>query len=254
MLNSIKKTLKRLSVKIHLPGFLNVGKLYEGIAIEFNRTNEYKNKIVSSIVPNKNMDIDTLEDYNNKYGVPNYLTGTDEEKINRLLEKASLSGNGGLDFLQEQIRLAGFDLYVIENYKVGDIVQFNKFQHSISIQMGSIGSYIDPDDVPGELVVGSPPRGFGKLLLTRFNKFQHSSSVQMGSPDLTATYPQPVQYEITDDPKYWGFYFFLSPFSDRIAVNGEELELDERSWNYLYKLILELKHKRNWCIAQIVVV
>ncbi|PKL40740.1 MAG: hypothetical protein CVV44_03800 [Spirochaetae bacterium HGW-Spirochaetae-1] len=223
MENSITRTLNRLLVKIHLPGFETVRLFLEGLAVEFGRVIEMKNRVLSVVVPNVNMDTDAIEDYNEKYGIPQYLTGTDAQKINRIIERASLVGHGGPEWLEEQIQKAGFALYVHLNLPTDeDELQLGDFQMSSTIQFGSPLTYIDPELVPGELIVGTHPTG--------------------GS------------WIITDDAFYWGYYFFLSPFSDRLAAAGELLELSQQQYNYLYKVITSLKYMRNRCIAQVEIV
>ena len=264
MVNSISNTLKRLSIKINLKGFLNLNYLFDGLSIEFSRLIEFKDIILNSSVPNDNMDEDTIDDYNNKYGIQtNGCSSSD--CIDRIIERASLSGNGGVDFLQEQIRKAGFDLYVIENisgpdqeiqYDDNDLEYSDSIQYDIELDLIDPNEYLDID--LGKLIVGSPSSGAGKLVNAQYSDNQvdgleyNDTDLQYDDPDLDATYPRPVPYQVTTNPLYWNFVFFLSPFADRLAETEDELlSLTTEEYNYLYKLVIALKFQRNWCVAQI---
>jgi len=154
--------------------------------------------------------------------------------------------------LQDQIQLAGFPLYVIENSVLTQNVrQYNTAQYSSSIQYGLTARFTDPDDIPGTLVVGSTPSGIGRAYLNQYGSSQYSADIVYGSLDPNMLNPQPFVYERTDAQAYWGFYFTLSPFSDRVATDESEfLELDSAQFKYLKLLIKQLKLQRNWCILQ----
>lgn len=252
MIGSIKRTLINLFGKIYGFNPITWFPLFmEGIAIEFNRLREYKNIVLSSTVANENMSPYSITDYNDKYGIPQTLTGTDVAKIARIIEKANLNGEPGPDFLEEQLQKAGFQLYVIENLPSDqNIRQWGTFQWSVSNQWGLTSRFIDPDTIDGDLIVGSPPRGAGRIYLYRWGDFQWGDAI-WGTYDPNALNPQPFRYERTDDPRYWGYYFTLSPFSDRVAAGDYEfLEVTQSEYNYLVLLIKQLKLQRNWCILQ----
>lgn len=254
MINAIKNTLLRLSAKIYI---FNPWKWYplllEGITTEFERVREFKDKVLSATVANENMTPDAIDDYNRKYGIPNTLPGTDSEKIMRIIEKASLNGYPGPDWFEEQIQKAGFQLYVHENLpQTTSLLQWNDFQWGPdpSIQWGLTQRFTDPATIPGTLVVGSPPFGAGRLFLTQWGSFQWGD-YQWRTPDPNALNPQPYVYTRTTDPQYWGFYFTLSPFPDRLAVDSSEFAVyTNNEFEYLKNLIIELKVKGLWCILQ----
>ena len=252
MIASIKKTLLRLSGNIFSFDPVNwYPKLLEGLSIEFSRVRDFKNQILNSTVPNDNMYVESIDDYNIKYGIPSTVGGTNQQKIQRIIEKASLTGMPGKDWLQEQIQKAGFELYVIENEVLESSVRrLNTFQLSISNQLGLTARFTDPDLIPGNLIVCSPPSSIGKLILPRLGTFQ-LGQLQIGTTDPNALNPQPFKYVRTDDPKYWGFYFTLSPFPDRVAtLESEFLSMSKNEYEYLKQIIIELKLLRNWCILQ----
>jgi hypothetical protein len=260
MLKAIKRTLLRLSGKIYAFNPLKwYPLLIEGISQEFERFRQYKNIVFNSIVPNDNMDPGSIEDHNNKYGIPQFLSGTDQQKIDRLKEKASLNGFPGREWLQEQIQKAGFQLYVHESEILdSNLQQWGSFQWGTAgVNYGLTARYIDPATTEGVLVVGSPVCGTGRLILNRFGTFQWGTpGSQWGTPDGNALDPQPCQYEISTNELYWWIYFWLSPFPDRLAVDSSEfLEIaTEQEFNYLVDLIIELKLQRNRCILQAKVV
>jgi hypothetical protein len=254
MINAIKSTLWRLCGKIYLFNPITwLPLLLEGIAIEFDRIREYKNIVLSSTVPNDNMSPYCVDDYNTKYGIPNTLPGTDAEKIARIIEKAALNGEPGADWLQDQLQKAGFMLYAIENEPLDiNIVQYSTtIQYSVSQQYGLTQRFVNPDDIDGDLIVGSTPIGAGRIFLYRYGICQYTELNTYGTYDQNALNPQPFIYVRTDDPKYWGFYFTLSPFSNRVAIDESEfLVLSQDEYNYLVLLIKQLKLQRNWCILQ----
>lgn len=253
MLNAIKRTLQRLSGRIYIFNPITYFTLLmEGIAIEIERIRVFKNIVLSAVVPNTNMSTYAIDDYNVKYGIPPTLGGTDAEQISRIIEKANLNGYPGADFLQEQLQKAGYMLYVIENEPQNiNIRQYGNDQYSVSVQYGLTSRFIDPDTILGELVVGSPPFGSGRIYLYRYGVSMYGGDTMYGSNDPMALNPQPYVYERTDDPKYWGYYFTLSPFSDRVATSESEfLTMTNEQLNYLKLLIKQLKLQRNWCILQ----
>ena len=258
--------------------------LIEGIAVEFYRVIDYKDEVLRSVVPNENMSVDSIEDYNVMLGIPNSLSGTNSEKIARIIEKNYFYGFPGKDWLEGQIRKAGYDLYVIENtVQLTNQRQWNDFQFSESVQFGLTERFLNPVLVPGELIVNQPWGGLGRIYTTQygpgsldvydsmygsmqFGDYQYGSvnetiimqygtdGLQYGTPDLTQTYPRAREYELTIDPMYFGFYFFLSPFPDRTAEVGELLELTVDQYIYLRRLVISSKLVRNYCIAQVVII
>ena len=185
--------------------------LYDGLSLELDRVNDFRTLVNKSVVANENMDVSTIEDYEDKYGIDEDVTATDQERIDRIVERAQRDGNGGPDWLQQQIRQAGFDLYVILN----DL------------------PYTDPATVDGFLIASSPNGNIG------------------GTPTIGFAYPLPQPFTITADATKWGYFFFLSPFSDRVATAGERPTITNDEFLFLEKTVLQLKHLRNWCLAQV---
>lgn len=247
---AIARTLRRLNLHSVLLAFPIFGKaLYEGLSLEFERVNEYRDIVTSSVVANDNMDVSTLDDYEIKYGIDYIYTSTYQERIARIIERAGRNGSGGIDWFQDQIQKAGFDLYVILNEKnVSSIPQFGDFQFN-DVQFGGAVLYTDPRTVDGELVVASPNGNIGGQFFN-FGDYQFND-VQFGTLEDGYAYPRPLEYIIGSDPNKWGYTFFLSPFPDRVATSAELLQLSNLELDYLKKTIIQLKHLRNWCIAQV---
>lgn len=200
MLTSIKNTLKRLSAKIF---FFNPTVWYplllEGLSVEFERVRVFKDQVLSATVPHHNMTPDAIYDYNVKYGIPQSLGGTDLQQICRIEEKASLNGEPGPEWFQDQLQRAGFLLYVHENKPLTvNMRQWGTFQWSPdpSVQWGITSRFINPDTILGELVVGSPPAGAGRLFLAQWGAFQWGEAV---NPNIMYL---PLVSDALDDSSY----------------------------------------------------
>ena len=222
--------------------------VYDGISEELGRVNDFRDVVKVSVVPNSNMHPSTIKDNEIKYGIDTIILSTNKERIDRIIEAAQRDGNGGPDWLQEQIQKAGYPLYVILNKIVPDIfAQFGTFQFGTD-QFGGTTSYTNPALVPGQLVASSPNGNIGPLF-TNFGTFQFGT-VNFGSLAPNTANPRPKPFTITTDPNKWGYFFFLSPFPDRLATPSELLQLSDQEFNYLKKLVIKLKHTRNWAIVQ----
>lgn len=248
--SAFRRTLERfLTFPFSITGYLKL--LLSGLATEFSRVDDYKNKVKKSTAPNGNMDDDSVEDYESKYGITVLSGTTIQERVDRIIQRASENGNGGPDWLQEQIRGEGFDLYVIVNTPEAESTfpQFGDFQFN-DVQFGGLVSYIDPRGVDGELITSSPNSNIGGLF-EQFGSFQFGPTVQFGTLVDGAAYPRPAPFVLPSDPDRWGYVFFLSPFENRLAGPSELLSLTNEEWMFLQKLVLQIKFTRNWCIAQI---
>lgn len=247
---AIARTLKRLNLHSIILAFPIFGQaLYEGLSLEFERVNEYRDIVTSSVVANENMDVSTIDDYESKYGIDYIYTSTNGERIARIIERAGRDGSGGIDWFQDQIQKAGFPLYVILNRRnVSSIPQFNDFQFN-DVQFGGAVLYTDPRTVDGELVVAAPNGNIGGQFFN-FGDYQFGTQIQFGTLQDGFAYPRPKEYIIGSDPNKWGYVFFLSPYPDRVATSSELLQLSDLELNYLIKTVIQLKHLRNWCIVQ----
>lgn len=247
---SISNTLRRLNLNIFGVDLLVFGQaLFDGLAEEFDRVNDFKDVVKSATVANENMAKETLDDYEQKYGIVNVSGTSFESRRGRVIERASENGNGGPDWIQQQIRQAGFDLYVhVNEPTVSTSPQFGDFQFN-EVQFGDLVTYTDPRDVSGELIASSPVGNIGGLF-EQFGDHQFSD-VQFGTLISGSAYPRPSTFSIPSDPNRWAYVFFLSPFDDRLATSLELLALSRDELRFLNKLILQIKFTRNWCIAQV---
>ena len=247
---AISNTIRRLNLQsfvMRLPVFGQA--LYDGISEEFNRVNDFRDIVTKSVVPNENMAVETIEDNEQARGIDPDITKTNDERIDRIIEAAQRDGNGGPDWLQDQIQQAGFPLYVILNEKtVFTGFQFGNFQFG-QIQFGSSITFTDPRNVDGELIASSPNGNIGGQF-ENFGNFQFGTT-QFGKLLEGFAYPRPKPFRITSDPNRWGYFFFLSPDPAGIVGPGDLLGLTQKEFDDLKKLVIQLKHVRNWAIAQV---
>lgn len=252
--DSIATTARRIGSvgKILLgPG---VRKLYEGIAVEFGRVSEYKDIVKCATVPNQNLCPESLDDLESKYGISAYGESTEQERIDRIVERATMFGSGGADWLEAQIQAAGFPLYVVENVATPGIeTQMGEdTQMDITTQMGTLPSRIDPSTVPGILITSSPNRpGGGVIDAASQLGAQMGPQMQMGALSEDYSYPQPATRGIPTNATLWGGVFFLSPIEGRVATEDEMLYISDERARYLIKLVMQIKYLGRWCIAQV---
>ncbi len=251
MREAIARAIKRLNLQSVVLKFPIFGKaLYEGLSQEFGRVNDFKDIIKSSVVPNDNMSVDTLDDYEKKYNLRTDPLFSDQVRIDKIIERAARNGNGGSEWLQQQIRKAGFDLYVIENEKnTSTGAQFGDFQFGTE-QFGGLVTYTDPRNIPGEIMASSPNLTIGGQFVS-FGDFQFGDGTQFGTLIEGKSYPVPMPFDIPATPNYWGYVFFISPFPDRLATEIELQALSDSQLATLKKIVIELKHARNWAVVQV---
>lgn len=252
--DKIARTIRRLNlhgVIMKLPIFGQA--IYDGLSLEFERVDDFRNLVNNSVVANVDIYDSTIEDYELKYGITPISTDDNDSRKDKILQKAQRDGSGGIDWLQDQIRSAGFDLYIhLNDPSVSTVPNFGNFQFG-QIQFGGTISYLDPRTVTGEIIASSPNGNIGTQFQS-FGAFQFGSAVQFGQPEENTANPRPRQFEITSDSTRWGYFFFLSPFEDRLAEANELLGLTNEEWNYLRKLVMQCKFLRNWAIAQIEII
>ena len=251
MREAIARALRRLnlqSVVMSLPVF---GKaLYDGLSEEFGKVNDFKNIVKSAVVANVNMDISTLEDYEKKYNLRVDTLFDDKARIDKIIERASRNGNGTALWLQQQIQKAGFPLYVIENSKdFSTGAQYGDFQFGTE-QYGGLVTYRDPRNIPGEIMASSPNGNVGGQYIS-YGDFQFGPQVQFGTLLPNTSYPVGAGFNIPATPDSWGYVFFISPFPDRLATEIEMLSISKSQLATLKKIVIELKHARNWAVVQV---
>jgi len=241
------KLLKSLSNTGRWFSGRNLNALYEGLSIEFERLRVAKTQVYNSSVPNAGMSADSIADYADKYGM-RYLSGTDDAKIQKIISRAALSGASGAGWLQHQIQADGFPFYVHENFPVPESISQMGNEEMGDAEMG--GDVLNnPADIPGVLVVNSP------YLRSDYGDNQ-MGELEMGSAEMGGTqrglYPYVVEYQSgVPISLYWGLFFFLSPFADRLAENDSELlALSNEAYKYLYETVIELKPANTWAIIQ----
>ena len=235
---SIARTLKRLLLGGRVSsGVTWLPRLLRGLSKEFARVNDLKNIVLRAAVPSRDLPVETLDDLEEKYGIEPIANATDDERRNRIIERARPDGNGGPDWLQEVVQQAGFLLYVLPNGRIPQTrVQYGGTRYSRFTFYGFTPAAAFPGFVPGEIVTSSPMQ-----------------KDPLSDPtDPTRSYPQPQAPTISPLPATWNRYIFLSPFPDRLASDSTELlsiSLDE--WRYLRRLVVSTKYRRDWAMVQV---
>ena len=254
--DSISKTLRRIGNVGKILMGEGVRKLYDGIAVEFGRVAEYKDIVKRATVPSPSLCPEALDDLESKYGVSSYGESTEQERIDRIVERGTLFGSGGPGWLEAQIQAAGFPLYVVENVPTPGIqTQFGEdTQFDDSTQFGELPSRIDPRTVPGVLITSSPNRPGGGVVAesSQFGtSTQFGASTLLGTLDEDYSYPQPAERTLPGDATLWGGVFFLSPIKGRVATEDEMLFISDERARYLEKLVMQIKYIGRWCVAQV---
>ena len=251
---AIEKTLQRIGTVAKVSG-QNVRAVWAGLSKEFARFVEYRDIVKSASVPSEFLCIEALDDLEDKYGLPQAEEMTDEERIARVVERASIRGSGGIDWLEAQIQAAGFPLYVIENSPMpAEDTQFGEdIQFSPTTQFGVMPKRIDPLTVSGILITSSAyAAGSGRMATeSQFGIGMQFGTSFFGTRDHNYIYPQPRERQIPQDTQKWSRFFFLSPFPDRLASIDELLLLSIEKIRYLEKLVQTIKYLHLWCIAQV---
>lgn len=251
---SIAKTTRRIGNIGKLLLGPGVRALYDGMAEEFGRVSEYKEIVRCATVPSLNLCPEAIDDLESKYGISSYGDSTEQQRIDRIVERATLFGSGAAGWLQQQIQAAGFPLYVVENTPTPGIpTQMGPdTQMDITTQMATLPSRIDPSTVPGILITSSPNRKGGGVIAPGSQiGIQMGPNTQMGTLDEDYSYPQPALRNRPTDATLWGAVFFLSPIAGRLATEDEMLYLSDERIRYLEKLIMQIKYLGRWCIAQV---
>ena len=257
MIDMITRTLSRyiLSVSSMIGGSW-IGRLAEGLAVEYSRLLAFRDKVYCAALPSDNLCPEAMDDLERKYGIGMFSDATSDERKARILERASLYASMGPDWLQDQIQRAGFPLWVVENNPALVTVQtqFGDQQFDQTTQFGIMPDRVDPSSVEGALITSSA-NDRGGFAASEFSQFgsvmQFGDAVQFGSPDSKYAYPLPTKRVLPTNPAEWGRIFFLSPVEGRLATESEMLYLSEDQIAYLTRLVTQLKPLRMWCIAQV---
>jgi len=252
--DSIAQTIRRIGLAGGILGGPTIRKLWQGLSKEFGRVWDYLGLVESATVPSPETAIETLSDLEDKYGLPAAEEMTDDERITRLVERASQYGSGGAGWLQQQIQAAGFPLYVIENSpRPAEETQFGDVQFSPTTQFALMPKRVDPLTVPGVLITSSAySAGAGRMATeSQFGVGMQFGSSFFGTRDPNYIYPPPRERQIPTDTQKWARFFFLSPFPDRLASIDEMLLLSSEKIRYLTQLVQTIKYLHLWCIAQV---
>lgn len=255
--DAITNTLVRLgNVADGLLGGPQWRALLSGLSAELGRISDYRDTVLSAVIPSEALPVAALDDLEAKYGLTYLQDLSDDARIARLIERASVDGSGGPAWLQATIQAAGFPLYVIENTpQLAAQTQYGEdTEYGTGTQYEALPKYVDPRTIAGQLITSSPSRRSGPRIAGSSQYIattQYGASTQYGTRDSAYSYPQPATRQLPSDPQKWSKIFFLSPFADRLAASSELLYLSDGQIQYLKRLVMQIKYLRNWCIAQI---
>lgn len=251
--SAIARTLQRIGTVAGIFG-KNVSAIWRGLSKEFGRFIDYRDLVKCATVPSENLCVESLDDLERKYGLPDAEEMTDDERVARIVERASIRGSGGIDWFEAQIQAAGFPLYVIENSpKPSVATMFGDEQFSSTTQFGLMPKRIDPLTVPGILITSSANSpGAGRLVsASQFGIGMQFGSSFFGTVDPNYVFPQPSNRQLPTDTQKWSRVFFLSPFPDRLATIDEMLLLSQEKIRYLTQLVQTIKYLHLWVVAQV---
>jgi hypothetical protein len=198
-----------------------------------------------------------LSDLEKEFGLNPLDTATEEERRQSLLTtKTSNDGNGSNDFVETQLRDAGFDVYVHDNNPPVDPDIF--LEQNFRMVANGPAAFAGNDEalageIGGELLVNGAQYTQEPAYIMQAN----GSIAYAGNDDAIAgRYDAlsriPVEYTVPADSGYWGLIFFVGGQATRDPITGEitaiasaEVPVARRS--ELRTLILRFKPLHSWC-------
>jgi len=164
-------------------------------------------------------------------------------------------GGQGKDYIQSILRAAGFDVYVHEN---NPPVDPDIFLNSIPIMIAKgVNAYAGRSDAfagrtGGELLVNGPILTNAPLYLSVCG----NPNQCCGNDLACCQYFEKIKttdkiYQITDDPDYWGYFFFIGGEATRDPITFELLTITNaiipaQRKEEFKRLILKLKPAQSW--------
>lgn len=194
-----------------------------------------------------------LIEWCDEFGLVHFPPGNDEQR-QAIAGEWKATGGQGRDYIQQVLRDAGFDVYVHEN---NPPVDPDIFLNAIPVMVcGGFNAYAGRADAfagrtGGELLVNSP------IYTNEINISSVAGNIDMscGNTRACCRYFDSMKliekiYTITDDPDYWGFFFFIGgPATRNVNHELETIENalipSERKDEFKRK-ILQLKPAESW--------
>jgi hypothetical protein len=260
-------TLSRVVIDSNLPdgSAHNIAKgedldlFWEGIA----DSQEIVRIRLKSLANQRNPDkTDMLEDLEREYGFKNDDRLTDAERRARLKTKQTAGTNTATeDYLQKQLRDAGFDVYVYQNDPAVDpdiflqgnfnlqLAASNAFTGRVDAFLGQVGGFLIVNGISGVTVTDyksvAGPGGFcgrSDIFCGRFDGSRRD----------------PVVYEVPTESGYWPTIFFVGGDATRDGTGAiTEIEIAEipafRRPEF-EEIILRYKPLKTWAAAIVVYV
>lgn len=222
----------------------------EGLTALPNDFRTYIDKIWLDIFPDTTRSIELWEE---QWGINN-SGKTDDQRRMSLASQWRLTGGQDVNYIQDTLRIAGFDVYVHENNPPVDPDNF--LSGVFVMQAGGPNAYAGRSDAyagktGGELLVNGPIVTNSPLTLSVSNH----GNMHSGHSLAISGYFEELQaidkiYQITDDVDLWGYFFFVGGAATRnsshelTAIDYATI-IPEREQEFK-QLLLKIKPAHSW--------
>jgi len=224
---------------------------FEALTVIPGDFRDYIHQIFLDIFPSTTREI---EKWREQFGLI-YFPSDSAEQIETLNSEWQATGGQGADYIQSVLRAAGFDVYVHEN---NPPVDPDIFLNSIPIMVcKGLNAYAGRDDAfagrtGGDLLVNGPILTNIPLYLSicgNINTCCRNQKAKAGYFEKIMTIDK--IYQITDDPDYWGYFFFVGGVATRNATTHvletiENVVIPSARKEEFKRLILKLKPAQSW--------
>jgi hypothetical protein len=226
-------------------------KFFEALTVIPGDFRDYIHQVFFDIFPSTTRE---AEKWKEQFGLI-YFPSDPVEQISILNSEWQATGGQGADYIQSILRAAGFDVYVHEN---NPPVDPDIFLNSIPIMVcKGVNAYAGRDDAfagrtGGDLLVN------GSILtnIPAYLSICGNINTCCGNQYAKAGYFEKIItsdkiYQITDDPDYWGYFFFIGGLATRNVTTHVLETIDnaiipsERKEEFK-RLILKLKPAHSW--------
>lgn len=226
-------------------------KFFEGLTVIPDNFRSFLHQIFFDIFPENTRE---LEMWREQFGIQ-YFPTDDTQRRNLITTEWRSSGGQGKDYIQSQLRSAGFNVQIHENNPAVDPNIF--LSSNFVMQAGGANAYAGRPDAfagktGGDLLVNGPilTNVPNYLAVAGFDNCVCGNVVgHCGYFEKINTYDK--VYQITTDPDYWPFFFFIGGDATRdptthalTAIENANIQSDRKE--EFKRLILKLKPAQTW--------